>query len=95
MTTTKMTTKTCFSYFTEAVQTKLSHGQMLKSQSELYVLPTQEESYLSHMSCVSAVAEAKASAAAEELLAEEKEEKTQAAASTMAGKAKPGKGKNR
>ena len=28
---------------------------MLKSQSELYVLPTQEESYLSHMSCLSAV----------------------------------------
>jgi len=40
------------------------------------------------------VAEAKASAAAEELLADEEEEKKkQAAASTTAGKAKPGKGK--
>ena len=33
----------------------LTYGQMLKSQSELHVLQTQEESYLSHMSCLSAV----------------------------------------
>jgi len=39
------------------------------------------------------LAEAKATAAAEELLAEEEEEKQQAAASTKSGKTKPGKGK--
>ena len=37
----------------DAVET--AHGQMLKSQSGLYVLLTQEESYMSRMSCLSAV----------------------------------------